>query len=163
MDCFWIHIPFHLIDTTGLDSWWTVLAICSLCESWSDIPSLLKPSSMPRVIFQKMCNFILQMAVPCPQTSGDLLYDSPIGTCHMASLPTTDTSHTTGWTRSYGPSVRAACTVAKTYRRALSCSVARLKLTILSSWILIWNSLIPEMEEAHERGASSFYVKVHKL
>lgn len=141
-------VPHSLVGLTGLNSWWTVLAICSLGESWSGIPFLLQPSSMPGVIFQKMYNSILQMARPSSKTSGDPLYDSTIGTCHMASLPTTNTSHTTGWARSYGPSVRAACTAAKTCSRALSCSATHLKLTVLSSWIWMWNALIPEMEEA---------------
>lgn len=112
------------------------LAICSFCDSWSDIPFLLKSSNTPGIIFQKMYNFILQVAIPCPQTSRDPLYESLIGTCHMLCLPTSGTSHTTRWTRSYGPSVRAACTIAKTYSRALSCFATHLKLTVLS-WILM--------------------------
>lgn len=161
MDCFWVNSN-HLEGLTGLNSWWTVPAICSLCESWSEIPSLLKPSSMPGIIFQKMCNFILQMVISCPKTSEDLLYNSPIGTFHMVSLPTTDTSHTTGWTRSYGPSVRAAYTLAKTFSRTVSCFATHLKLTVLSFWILMWDALIPEMAEAHQYGASLSMVRCTK-
>ena len=135
------------------------LAICSFCDSWSDIPFLLKSSNTPGIIFQKMYNFILQVAIPCPQTSRDPLYESLIGTCHMLCLPTSGTSHTTRWTRSYGPSVRAACTIAKTYSRALSCFATHLKLTVLS-WILMWNALITKMEEAHRHSdsLSKYYI-----
>lgn len=153
-DCFWVHSTLSLVSLVGLSSWWTVIAICSFCDSWSDIPFLLKSSNTPRIIFQKMYNFILQVAIPCPQTSGDPLYESLIGTCHMVCLPTSGTSHTTRWTRSYGPSVRAACPIAKTCSSTLSCFMTHLKLTVLSSWILMWNALIPEAEEAQQHSDS---------
>lgn len=87
------------------------------------------------------------------RTSVDPLYYSPTGTCHMAFLPTTDTCHTTGWARSYGPSMRVACSAAKTCSRALCFSATHLKLIVLFSQIRMWAMLILEMEEAHQHSA----------
>lgn len=159
-DCFWVHSTLSLVSFIGLNSWWTDIAICSFCDSWSDIPFLLKSSNTSGIIFQKMYNFILQVAIPCPQTSGDPLYESLIGTCHMVCLPTSGTSHTTRWTRSYGPCVRAACSIAKTCSRALSCFATHLNLRVWSSWILMWNALIPKVEEAHQHSdsLSEYYI-----
>lgn len=96
---------------------------------------------------------------PCQKLQGTHFYDSPIETCHMASLSTSDTSHTTGWIKSCRPSVRAACIASETCGRALLYSAIHWKLIVLFPWISMWNILIPEEEEAHQPSASLSMVK----
>lgn len=126
--CIYPILQFGRSDKNQLVIWVTGQSLDIL---WSCTKSLLEPNNMPGDAFQMVKLSLLQITSP---------YSRHLEVCtvdcqriHTASFHSTDTSNTTEFSRSYGPSRRATCIIAWTCCRELSC-IPLYRICCLQNW-----------------------------